>query len=385
MKAIHRLATAIVLTFALTTPHALPSDMLREEQKQQTVAMLAARQFAKLEAHFEGWQRRYERGEIDDWALLVQYQGFYHVPDDQAARLDAWVKAYPKSYHARLARGIHHRKAGQRARGEAWFDDTPQENIDALHERLDLARADFISSLNLTPRPVVSLVHLMNVTKHREGDEGNRLWLDASLKVDPVSYGARRRYMYTLAPRWGGSLEGMEAFLNECKQANLPPEHLRTYEAIIVLELANAFKGDRHRDEMLVALRRVMTLLKGVDNLEQIGALRGVVEIFRRRDRLHGAAREVEELLRINPADTDMLRYRGAIAEHHGHHDAAWAAYLQAAEGGSASAQYRVGLRLHKGTQPNVDRNEKAGLTWIRLAATKKYEPAIAYLAKIGQ
>lgn len=56
----------------------MPRDSLPDEQKQLLSGMLAARQFAKLETHFERWQRQYERGEIDDWALLDQYQAFYY-------------------------------------------------------------------------------------------------------------------------------------------------------------------------------------------------------------------------------------------------------------------------------------------------------------------
>ncbi len=46
--------------------------------------------------------------------------------------------------------------------------------------------------------------------------------------------------MRTLAPRWGDSYEEMEAFRDDCKHANLPPEHVRTYESIIVLVLAKS-------------------------------------------------------------------------------------------------------------------------------------------------
>jgi TPR repeat protein len=126
-------------------------------------------------------------------------------------------------------------------------------------------------------------------------------------------------------------------------------------------------------------------LLTGVDNLELRSALRSVVAMALRQNRLHAAAREVDELLRINPEDTDMLRYRGVIFEHHGKSDAAWADYMRAAEGGDAAAQYRVGVRLHKGTQPNVARSEANGLAWVRRAAAQKHEGALRYLEKAGR
>lgn len=62
MNLIRRLALtwSTLLMFAATAPHALPRDALTYEQKKQLDGMLAARQFAKLEAHFERWQRRYK-------------------------------------------------------------------------------------------------------------------------------------------------------------------------------------------------------------------------------------------------------------------------------------------------------------------------------------
>lgn len=42
---------SMLLMFAVSSPHALPRDALTYEQKEQLDGMLAARQFAKLEAH----------------------------------------------------------------------------------------------------------------------------------------------------------------------------------------------------------------------------------------------------------------------------------------------------------------------------------------------
>ena len=42
-----------------------------------------------------------------------------------------------------------------------------------------------------------------------------RAALNSALEISPASYKIRAHYLYSITPRWGGSFEEMQAFINE--------------------------------------------------------------------------------------------------------------------------------------------------------------------------
>ena len=218
-------STSVANTHGMTT-----------EDIQPILGLLGSYQYKKLEAHYTDLQKRYDNERsINDWQLLVQYQPFYNTDPAMEPLLTEWIAQFPKSYPARLARGIYYRKVGETKRGSAWASKTPQTNFEQLNKFLDLATDDLLASRPLTEKPVVSIVHLMNITRHRDGDLGNRYWLEEANRIDPLNYGARRRYIFTLTPRWGGSYEEMYAYLEECRFDHIPSEYIRISSTTIWL------------------------------------------------------------------------------------------------------------------------------------------------------
>jgi hypothetical protein len=99
----HEAIAVLLVAFAAATSIAAPTDR-REAWK-----LLNERDFATLDPAFDEVQRQYETRfrEVQD----RRENAFAHVShvlwaDESAGPLyDAWVKAYPKSYAASLARG----------------------------------------------------------------------------------------------------------------------------------------------------------------------------------------------------------------------------------------------------------------------------------------
>lgn len=382
MKACMFYLATLVAVLAVSSSAALAQtrDALPDTQRQEVLRLLESRNFAGLDKRFSELQRRYETGEMDDWTLLLQYQPFYETSSRIEALLTEWIAQAPKSYPARLARGIYYRKIGDAKRGSSWISEVPPPAIDALWQYLDLAAKDLQASLPLAKKPIVSIVHLMNVTKHREGGQVNRTWLDEAIRIDRISYGARRRFMYTLRPRWGGSYEEMRAFLKESERASVPSEHLRIYESIIYMDQANMLEHAKRDSEALPLYRKSLTLLDGIDNIERRNSLSAVVYIARRANKLEDVAQEIDEVLRLSPRNGKMLGYRGWIKEKQLKLDEAWRDYLHAAELGDAWAQYKVGGTLYYGSPPRVARDQQQGISWMKRAAAQGNSDAKKFL-----
>src|SRR4051812_32702825 len=99
MRAFAILAAAAVCATCL----AAPTD------RDEAWRLLNEREFATLDSAFNAAQRQYEtqfRDVVDaERTLSRTFRTFYSADESTGPLFDAWVKAYPGSYAASLARG----------------------------------------------------------------------------------------------------------------------------------------------------------------------------------------------------------------------------------------------------------------------------------------
>lgn len=364
------------------------SILTKKKEEERILQLLRSRHFQQLDEYYLQLQRLYEEGNgLDDWQLLGKYQPFYNTSPANEPLLTEWITEFPKSYPARLARGIYYRKVGEEKRGGEWVRKTPRENLNQLSKYLDLATDDLLLSRSLALKPIVSLVHLLNITKHRDGDLGNRYRLEEANRIDPANFGARRRYMLTLTPRWGGSYEEMHDFLRECRSQQIPAEHIRMFEAIIHSDMANMLRHDRRPAEAFQHFRHALVLLNGIDNpdtIDTIEALQGLIYAAQETNTLERVTDDLDRYLSIMPHDVKILSYRGIVRERQGRFEEASADFTSAAMQGHAWSQFRIGQRLLFNSPSVTEKNQQEGLTWVKKSAQQGYEPALKLLQQLG-
>jgi hypothetical protein len=187
----------------------------------QTSRSLRAEQYQELNNRFSDVQVEFENGRISGDDLRAQFRDFYATDPDLAAKLDGWVKQYPNSYVAKVARGIYYKKVGFEARGTAYIQNTSQSQIDGMSTAFEKAVADLRGSIEMNPKPFLSYFHLLDIGNAVGAKEELRAIYDHANSLDPASYAIRLKYMNTLQTRWGGSLEEMQNFYAECQRAGL--------------------------------------------------------------------------------------------------------------------------------------------------------------------
>ena len=357
---------------------------LPTQDRQAIVTLLRAGQFAQLDQRYETFQHQYENGQINDRDITLQYQAFYDTSPENEAYLNQWVAENPKSYPARLARGIYYASVGGKKRGGKWAQETPDEQMIELSKFLDLSNRDVVDSLFLTAKPIVSLLQLLKSSQHRDGKLSNPNWLNYANRIDPTNYGARRRYMATLTPRWGGSYDEMWKFFKECSGQNLPSEHLRVFESQIYLDQAKTFAERNQRDTALPLYRKALGLLNGIDNTERLDALKGVVYNGNRTTNLEDFSQEIDETLRLAPQESRILSYRAWIRFKQGRFEEGLKDYSMAAELGDDYSQFQFGKQLYYGVPPTLMPNQQQGLTWIKKSAEQGHEAAQRFLEQLG-
>ena len=201
--------------------------------------LLRESRYVELDGKMNGIQRSYELGKITDERLLHEFRAFYDTDPALAGRYDRWVEQMPRSYSALLARGIYLRFLGQQARGSAYIDDTPRQQIDIMSTYLAKAMGDYNVSLTLTEKPLLTYHAIIAVTMLDAvvgGDDLARRMLDESIRVDQRNFVVRYKYFASLQTRWGGSLEQMLDFEKQARAAGLSDAQLRYFATMLVAE-----------------------------------------------------------------------------------------------------------------------------------------------------
>ena len=238
----HRLEASPAL---LGIPGIEDSEPSMDAQKAQIRQLLAQDDYAAIESLLQKSIDNYKQGRISDIALRNLFFVFEDTDPGLEKRYDAWWGQYPRSYSVHLARGIYFRSLAQERRGDKFIQETPVENIDEMEDMLGRAFRELQSSLNLDDKPVLTYQYLISSAKHVKKREYLRRQLDASLQIDPKNFVVRRVYLRALRPRWGGSIGQMQAFVQECRAAGLPPAQISELEALVEEELAWVAEQDQ--------------------------------------------------------------------------------------------------------------------------------------------
>jgi len=139
---------------------------------------------------------------------------------------------------ARVAQGIYYKKVGFEARGTNYIQDTSQSQIDGMTAAFEKSVADLRASLNMGPKPFLSYFHLLDIGRAVGAKENLRSLFDHALGLDPTSYAVRLKYMVTLEPRWGGSMEEMRNFYAECQSTGLTDAQNKELQGMLSQEQA---------------------------------------------------------------------------------------------------------------------------------------------------
>lgn len=160
--------------------------------------------FDRLDVRLKQFHAAYEAGRLSDRTIFKAYATFESADPKLAPLLDAWVKKWPESYTARMARGIYYQHLGTLSRGLRWAEDTPKQRVAAMKTHYGRAKADFRAALKANPTLGVAhaalVVMAMIEGKRPEADRIVRAGRDA----DPRSFTIRHREILTHLPWWRG-------------------------------------------------------------------------------------------------------------------------------------------------------------------------------------
>jgi tetratricopeptide (TPR) repeat protein len=339
----------------------------------ETLALLNSNQFADLDRRFSAIQTDYRNGTITDQELRAAFRVFYVTDAALESKYAAWITQFPNSYVAHLVRGIYYKEVGEERRGPAPFSETTAEQLRGMEAALGKASQDLHASIALDAKPLLTYFYALAVANYL-GDKGAvRELLDESTKLDPGNLIVRECYMQTIEPRWGGGIEQMYAFLDESRNAGLPPARLQLLESTIVAEQAMRHQQD---GDYVAAERDYRKAIA----LGGEACLPCLAWVLTRENKYEDAIAVYSQVLDSNPADVNSLANRGSAYMAVGKLREGLADLTAAAGTGDEYSENELGKFNMMGIPGILPPNPEAGVNWFRKAAAQGNSAAIQNL-----
>jgi tetratricopeptide (TPR) repeat protein len=234
---------------------------------QDLVADLRAHRFDAVERPLQAAEDAFVANRLSEYDLLDAYKAFYVAQDVLSDDMAAWERERPNSWIARVASGTYHRKLGEIRRGQGYIQDVPPDDQQYMLRQFGLAQSELKRALQMNPHSYLAMLNLVNVAQFVSDDKladrmlvlGNQSW--------PANLLIRARYLVHLAPRWGGSLRAIDAFIADTRTAHAPADVVRLLEAVGDTERGFVYETQGQPDRALEAYRRTVVAASrgGVD------------------------------------------------------------------------------------------------------------------------
>jgi tetratricopeptide (TPR) repeat protein len=324
--------------------------------------------FQHLEQYFSEAQSRFRADQVSAEELRDAFRAFYPTDRSLAPKYDAWVSKYPKSYAARVARGIYYKKIGYEERGSEFVSKTSEIQLAKMDEAMRMAISDLGASITMDPKPFLSYFHMIDITKSYAGIVYTRKMYDQAVRLAPRFVDVRRKYMQSLEDKWGGSLDQMKEFLSECQRDSLPQSQLNALESMVYENAASELEqgGDHAGSES--AYRKAIEL--GGADCDSCLAL-SLSKVLIAENKIAEAIPFLDRYVEDNPSDNPALEWRASLYLRIRKVPEAVADFTKAADAGDAAAQNQLGVLYMTGVPGFMSPDVEKGVTRLRQAAAQ--------------
>lgn len=275
--------------------------------------------------------------------------------------LEDCARGHPDSYMVQTLLGMYEIRLAWAQRGAAYSNQTSDDQMRAFLD--DMARAHDVltAAARLNKSPYTALSRLVEV----DMAQGNAmLYTDyaAAVRISPESMAARRRFLFALTPKWGGSLSQMRDYVAEVQKESIPDEtKRRTASEELEYEADDCVRQTRLGE----ARKLYEAAFEAWPDGRNLGMLMRAVKLDAKLQDPRDAARLLSRALAVNPLDRNFLALRGYLYETQlDNLPGAVSDYQLAAQYGDVAAQARLGYLYYIGKGVEQDRPHGARLLW---------------------
>jgi TPR repeat protein len=358
-----RYLMVVALSLTASAPAISASDATPD-----AAGLLQRGEFQRLELYFSGVQSRFRGDQASAEELRNAFRAFYPTDRRLAPKYDAWVSKFPESYAARVARGIFYKKIAYEERGGEYISETSEAEIAKMDQAMQKAISDLGASIKMDPKPFLSYFHMIDITRSYAGIAYTRKMYDQAIRLAPTFVDTRRKYMLALEDKWGGSLEQMKEFLNECKRESLPQSQLNALESMVYENAASELErgGDHAGSES--AYRKAIEL--GGTDCDSCVAL-SLSNVLVEENKIAEAIPFLNRYVDDHRSDNSTLEWRASLYLRIRKVPEAVADLTKAADAGEAAAQNQLGVLYMTGVPGFMSPDAEKGVERLRQAAAQ--------------
>jgi len=324
----------------------------------QLLAMLRNQEYKELTAILEQKQQEYEQGVGADVDVSTAFSAFSTNAPEDSQYLDEWIAAFPNSFSPYHARGEYYESIGWKWRGGAFSNKTVQWRFNKMRDFHAKASVDYEQALQINPKLVTIYSNLISLSKAGYGDKVEREYLRKGLAIDPASYVVRKSYLFNLMPRWGGSYQQIDAFIEDTSHyvgsnPKLKPllgfryyieafnaDKKQQYQKAITLMDKALEKGDKNwfykrRADAYYKIEDYDSAMQDYNKAiemwpSSVSALIGRARTYKRLKQMDKVLPDLNLAIKLAPYNRVALWDRGALLEKEEKYDAALADYTAA-------------------------------------------------------
>ena len=389
--------------------------------RESLLEALLSGNLSQLERTFNEVQQGFERNRRADKNLAEVYYGLedMHLFPDQATvskRLDDWVRRFPRSYAAKTVRGSYLADKAMQARGGKFVSATTDEQFAEMRKWHVLAQRDLQASLTLTRYPLISHIRLYTIAMVGSDDQAKAVHFSKAFEIAPASMQLHKQVMVSLTPRWGGSYEAMQAYIDKVKPGLESDKDRGVLKSMIIEDKASSLTAQKQYEQAYGLYGEVIPLRDSSNNLckrAYLGSLLKKPAVSILNDLKAASAKDMPDtycatmaasFARANvgladtiplmdayikhfPRNADLYNARAWAYQQRGDKPSAYPDLLKSAELGNAWGQTMAGKYLFSGWGGPVD---QAKAIELLKAAAEQGEPnaqlsvvqALEYLGK---
>lgn len=306
--------------------------------------LLTDKMYAALEDELQSRQLRIENGSYSDELLRLDVHAAFDSDPAIEPLLGEWIRTYPKSFVARMARARHYVASGYDKRGSAFADKTSQEQHTAMRQQFEKASADLGDALQLSKTPTLVYAERFFIARAIGGEGVVAYLVEDGYRRFPQSLAIKVAAAFSLNPKWGGSLEELDKLAASAQAARMDNGAVRVLKYRVEMEKANYYE--------VVTKQKA----RAAEHYRMAGGQCEFGEPWRNAMRVtydiedwSGLVTAANRMLELHPTDSGSLQRRGWAYEKMDRMKDAIKDYEAAAALGGAWAQNKLGWMLWQG------------------------------------
>ena len=266
--------------------------------------LLVSRNFNELSRVLEGYQQATLKDIATEGVLFTTYDAFELADPKYDSILRAWVKSKPNDYQSHLALGVYYSHLGWESRGSDWASETEDKQFSSMKDFFTEAKSSYEKAKSINSKAMVVYAKLIGLAKAQSDMGDKHAIVREALKVNNKTYKVRQHYLWSIEPRWGGSFDVMQEFVDEAKQYAKHNPKLASLEGMIY--------GAAARNAVTMKKYSVAETLftKALEFGENDIVLKNRGKSQYRQKDYEGAIEDLSAAIAINPEDHEYYYWR---------------------------------------------------------------------------